>query len=182
MNFSGWLTVRLLNFFEQDGSVYEEDVRITANDITPKSLIFNNLFVKNLDGADDVIEYFQIEAVVRPDGEFTVLSSDSIVVDMQSDSIFFKSVRGILAPRTFDFDPVEKNDILDVEGTTEELGKNIKSDLDQQKATYPALYGLSESKTMANKLIDEAKISLQIFAERAQYFHQLADYIISRTH
>jgi geranylgeranyl diphosphate synthase type II len=73
------------------------------------------------------------------------------------------------------------DDILDLEGTTEELGKNIKSDLKKQKSTYPSLYGITESKAMAGKLIDEAKISLQIFGEQAQYFSQLADYIVART-
>jgi len=74
------------------------------------------------------------------------------------------------------------DDILDIEGSEEELGKNIQSDLNKQKATYPALYGIDESKTMAGKLINDAKLSLQIFGERAQYFYQLTDYIISRTH
>jgi len=74
------------------------------------------------------------------------------------------------------------DDILDLEGTTAELGKNIKSDLHKQKATYPAMYGIGASKTMADKLIKDAKISLQIFAARAEYFHQLAEYIIARTH
>jgi geranylgeranyl diphosphate synthase type II len=74
------------------------------------------------------------------------------------------------------------DDILDIEGNPEELGKNIKSDLAKQKATYPAMYGIGASKIMAGKLIANAKISLQIFAERAQYFHQLADYIIARTY
>jgi geranylgeranyl diphosphate synthase type II len=74
------------------------------------------------------------------------------------------------------------DDILDIEGTSEELGKNIQRDLNKQKATYPALYGIEQSKTMAKKLVNDAKISLQIFEERAQYFYQLADHIISRTH
>jgi geranylgeranyl diphosphate synthase type II len=74
------------------------------------------------------------------------------------------------------------DDILDIEGNPEELGKNIKGDLHKQKATYPAIYGTGASKIMAGKLINAAKISLQIFAERAQYFHQLANYIIARTH
>jgi geranylgeranyl diphosphate synthase, type II len=74
------------------------------------------------------------------------------------------------------------DDILDIEGTTAELGKPINSDLNQHKSTYPVLYGLEASKTIANQLITEAKNSLQIFAERARYFHLLADYIITRTH
>jgi geranylgeranyl pyrophosphate synthase len=44
------------------------------------------------------------------------------------------------------------------------------------------VYGIHESKTMAGEFVNNAKISLQIFGERTQYFNQLADYIISRTH
>ncbi len=74
------------------------------------------------------------------------------------------------------------DDILDIEGNVEELGKNIQSDLTKQKATYPVLYGIEQSKIMAEKLINDAKLSLQIFEEGTQYFYQLADYIISRTY
>jgi geranylgeranyl diphosphate synthase type II len=74
------------------------------------------------------------------------------------------------------------DDILDIEGDEEELGKNIQSDLHKQKSTYPALYGIEKSKIMAGKLINDAKISLQIFGERAKYFSQLAEYIIARTY
>jgi geranylgeranyl diphosphate synthase, type II len=74
------------------------------------------------------------------------------------------------------------DDILDLEGSTEALGKPAKSDLQNQKATYPALYGIEASKAMASKLINDAKFSLQIFRERATYLHLLADFIIARTH
>jgi len=73
------------------------------------------------------------------------------------------------------------DDILDLEGSPAELGKNVKSDLKKQKATYPALYGIEQAKAMAENLIHKAKISLQIFGGHAQYFEQLAEYIITRT-
>lgn len=73
------------------------------------------------------------------------------------------------------------DDILDLEGTTEELGKNAKSDLNKQKSTYPAMYGIPQSRAMAEQCILDAKAALQNFGDRAHYFHQLADYIIART-
>lgn len=39
-----------------------------------------------------------------------------------------------------------KDDILDVEGTFEELGKPVGSDVDLHKATYPSILGMEESK------------------------------------
>lgn len=74
------------------------------------------------------------------------------------------------------------DDILDIEGDEIELGKTIHSDLQQQKATYPTLYGIDKSKIMAVQLIEEAKTSLHSFGERAQFFALLADFILSRTH
>ena len=74
------------------------------------------------------------------------------------------------------------DDILDIEGNEEELGKTVQSDLQNHKATYPSRYGLAESKTLVEKLINDAKISLQIFGEGAKYFSLLADFIMSRTH
>lgn len=74
------------------------------------------------------------------------------------------------------------DDILDIEGSAEELGKNPESDLQKEKATYPALFGLDESKKIATDLIDDAKQALHIFGDRAYYFHRLADYMVARTH
>ena len=74
------------------------------------------------------------------------------------------------------------DDILDLEGNAEELGKNPESDLQNQKATYPALLGLDESKRIADGLINSAKQALHIFGARAYYLHQLADYMAVRSH
>jgi len=74
------------------------------------------------------------------------------------------------------------DDILDIEGNVEELGKNPESDLQQHKATYPLLYGLGESKDLVQKLVNNAKEALFIFEDRAYYFIQLADFMGARTH
>ncbi len=74
------------------------------------------------------------------------------------------------------------DDILDIIGNPEELGKNIKSDIEQQKMTYPAMYGIDKSKSMAQTLIKSAKMSLRMFGNHACYFYQLADFIGARTH
>lgn len=73
------------------------------------------------------------------------------------------------------------DDILDVTGTTEELGKDAGSDVENDKATYPALLGLEESKEKANTQIEEALKELEIFDEKAEPLRALANYIIDRT-
>jgi geranylgeranyl diphosphate synthase type II len=48
------------------------------------------------------------------------------------------------------------DDILDIEGDPEMLGKPVGSDTKNMKATYPGVIGLEESRVAATKLIDEA--------------------------
>lgn len=74
------------------------------------------------------------------------------------------------------------DDILDIEGDSEALGKPIHSDLEKQKSTYPAMYGLQTSKRMAQQLTDDAKAALILFEDRAELLKQLADMMISRTY
>lgn len=71
------------------------------------------------------------------------------------------------------------DDILDITADKKLLGKR-GSDLENNKLTYPALFGLETSRRMAEKLITEAKASLKIFGKQAGILNELADYIIKR--
>jgi geranylgeranyl diphosphate synthase, type II len=72
------------------------------------------------------------------------------------------------------------DDILDITATQAELGKTAGKDLQAQKATYPKLWGLEESKRQADKLVAEAKTILAEFGARAIPLQALADYITDR--
>jgi geranylgeranyl diphosphate synthase, type II len=72
------------------------------------------------------------------------------------------------------------DDILDITATQAELGKTAGKDLEAQKATYPKLWGLAESKRQADKLVTEAKTILVEFGDRARPLQALADYITDR--
>ena len=72
------------------------------------------------------------------------------------------------------------DDILDVEGTLEELGKTAGSDERKQKATYPALHGLEASRRQAKMLIERVKQRLGVFGARAVPLQALADYVVER--
>ncbi|MBW4623126.1 MAG: polyprenyl synthetase family protein [Cyanosarcina radialis HA8281-LM2] len=74
------------------------------------------------------------------------------------------------------------DDILDVTATQEELGKTAGKDLQAQKATFPSIWGLEESKAQAKKLVDDAKAELAAFKEAAIPLSALADFITNRTH
>ena len=72
------------------------------------------------------------------------------------------------------------DDILDVEGSLEELGKTAGSDERKQKATYPALHGVEASRRQAKTLIERAKQRLGVFGARAVPLQALADYVFER--
>jgi geranylgeranyl diphosphate synthase type II len=72
------------------------------------------------------------------------------------------------------------DDILDLVGDEEKLGKKVGSDIENNKSTYPSLLGLDESRRIANELIDEAKEIIKTTFEEPEFLIGLADYIISR--
>jgi geranylgeranyl pyrophosphate synthase len=74
------------------------------------------------------------------------------------------------------------DDILDVEGDTEALGKTAGADIAHNKATYPALLGLDESKRLAAAEIDCALTRLQGLSDDAEPLRALARYILDRNH
>ncbi len=53
------------------------------------------------------------------------------------------------------------DDLLDVEGSTEQLGKPAGSDVEQGKATWPALNGIPAARARADALLDEARGALE---------------------
>jgi geranylgeranyl diphosphate synthase type II len=73
------------------------------------------------------------------------------------------------------------DDILDVEGTPESLGKTPGKDAQQQKATFPALYGVEESRRRAGRHLEAAKAALEPFGDRARRLRELAGRIVDRS-
>ncbi|MGC9527148.1 MAG: geranylgeranyl diphosphate synthase CrtE [Limnospira sp.] len=73
------------------------------------------------------------------------------------------------------------DDILDITATQEELGKTAGKDLQANKATYPSLWGLEESRRQAQRLVEEAKAELAPFGEGAAPLSAIADFITRRT-
>ena len=72
------------------------------------------------------------------------------------------------------------DDILDVEESSAALGKTAGKDLAQQKATYPAMYGLERSHQIARELATKAIDELSPYAERAARLREIAEYLVLR--
>ena len=73
-----------------------------------------------------------------------------------------------------------RDDILDLLGETDVLGKQTGMDPAREKATYPALMGLEEAEARARELVGDAVAALRIFGERARILADLARYIVER--
>ena len=74
-----------------------------------------------------------------------------------------------------------QDDILDIEGSSEQTGKPQGTDIAANKPTYPAIMGLSEAKAKAQSLCDEALEALTDFGANADPLRSLATYIIQRS-
>ena len=72
------------------------------------------------------------------------------------------------------------DDVLDITATKEELGKTAGKDLQAQKATYPSLWGIEESRQQAQQLIDSAIGELSGYDEAAEPLRAIAEYIVNR--
>jgi farnesyl diphosphate synthase len=74
-----------------------------------------------------------------------------------------------------------RDDLLDVEGDTDTIGKTAGADIRHAKATWPAIFGVAESRRRCDELLDTAHSALDRFGERAESLRWLANYIVQRS-
>lgn len=75
-----------------------------------------------------------------------------------------------------------KDDILDIVGDTEVIGKPAGSDAGLDKATYPSLFGVDASRRRCDELLQSGVAHLQGLGDDAEPLRWLADYIVERGH
>ncbi len=73
------------------------------------------------------------------------------------------------------------DDILDETATSEEMGKTVGKDKAAGKLTFPAVYGIEESRDRAFRITDQAKRAVEPLGEPAEPLRKLADFIVKRT-
>ncbi|MBW4568966.1 MAG: polyprenyl synthetase family protein [Tolypothrix carrinoi HA7290-LM1] len=108
-----------------------------------------------------------LEACVACGGVLTGVSSE----DLQRLSRYAQNIG--LAFQIID-------DILDITATQEQLGKTAGKDQKANKVTYPKLWGLEESRSKAQQLIEAACVELDSFGDKAKPLIAIAQYIINR--
>lgn len=73
------------------------------------------------------------------------------------------------------------DDILDIESSTEELGKPSGSDIHKKKMTYPAVYGIERSRETAEELINTAVTAVKKISGKPDMLISIAEYLLTRT-
>lgn len=72
------------------------------------------------------------------------------------------------------------DDLLDVLGNAEKLGKPVGSDNKNQKSTYPNLFGIEKTKELAEEAVNNAVRALQDFGSEGDVLRSLAEYLLIR--
>jgi geranylgeranyl diphosphate synthase type II len=72
------------------------------------------------------------------------------------------------------------DDLLDIIGNTQKLGKSVGSDLRNEKITYPSIYGLEKSKLMATQTVEMAVEALKCLPGNTEPLQQLVEYLLIR--
>jgi len=72
------------------------------------------------------------------------------------------------------------DDILDVEASTEQMGKRTNKDQAAGKNTYPVLMGIEQSRALAHDLESRAQAALSAFDHRAEPLRAIASFVVER--
>ena len=72
------------------------------------------------------------------------------------------------------------DDLLDVEGRVEKVGKAVNKDEDAGKATFVSILGVERARSQANRLADQAIEHLAIFDEKADLLRRAARFVVER--
>jgi farnesyl diphosphate synthase len=72
------------------------------------------------------------------------------------------------------------DDLLDVEGSVEEVGKAVNKDEDAGKATFVSILGVELARSQANRLADQAIAHLALFGDKADLLCQAAKFVVER--
>jgi len=73
-----------------------------------------------------------------------------------------------------------KDDILDIEGDSETIGKPQGSDIANEKATYPSLFGMDVAKARTHELLEEALESIEFLGDKGDTLRWIGRYIVNR--
>ena len=104
------------------------------------------------------------------------LETGAIIANAKIDDIERITHYGQLIGRAFQI----TDDILDVKGSKEKLGKTLGKDANNNKSTYVTYFGLERSNEIALDSVNKAKEIISVYGSKAKLLYELADYIVNR--
>lgn len=104
------------------------------------------------------------------------IASGAIMGGCDENELVLMRKFGLLFGRLFQL----TDDLLDVEGNADVVGKTLGKDKEKKKLTYPALFGIEETKREADTLLNGAFSILNEFGGKAQYLCLLTQQLIGR--
>jgi geranylgeranyl diphosphate synthase type II len=72
------------------------------------------------------------------------------------------------------------DDLLDILGNEQKLGKKVGSDIENHKSTYPSIHGIDPSIAKVQELFRKSLAALQEYDHKSAFFANLADYLVKR--
>ncbi|MBQ6259670.1 MAG: polyprenyl synthetase family protein, partial [Firmicutes bacterium] len=69
------------------------------------------------------------------------------------------------------------DDIQDVIGDPEKMGKSVGKDARDEKNTYPSVYGLDTARARCRELIEKARASMARYYDEAEVFNDILDHV-----
>lgn len=186
--------------------VYGEDIALLAGDAL-QPLAFSAIALaplkdkQNVRAAAILAEYCGINGMVG--GQTVDINSETGIVDTQDIELMHNlktgalikaaCVLGCIAAEAYDKIPIAeayanaigkafqiRDDILDVIGNEEQLGKPVGSDAQQNKTTYVTLYGIEQAEKDVEELTKQAIDSLEPLGDAASRLKELANYLSYR--
>ncbi len=133
----------------------------------------------NSENPDDPLSYLEKIHALKT-GKMIRVSIESGALSVNADTDRIEKLSGYADKIGLAFQVAD--DILDVEGDPEVMGKAAGSDEIHDKMTFPALIGLEQSKKYAGRLVADAMDLLSSFGRSADPLRLIADYIINRDH
>ena len=174
----------LLSQSGADPSVIVEWVQILSNAAGAKGMVAGQS--KDLEGQSSILSLGELERMHRQKSgaliEACLLTISNNAVSLQVENINHKAKRlkgfGHHIGLAFQI----CDDLLDVEGSTELLGKPQGSDAINNKSTFVSIMGLEPARDRMHQELRSAKKQLASFGSEAEGLNWIADYVVSRTY
>ncbi len=144
---------------------------------TPFGMVAGQVF--DLEGEKRIVSGAQLEQIHRfKTGAMIIAAARAAAIIAKAEENELEAISEYAAQLGLLFQITD--DLLDVSGTPEDLGKTPGKDARAEKATYPALYGLETAQKLAAETYENCLAALEKIEKNTEILREIADYILYR--